>query len=148
MSLLEWFLEPANPGPVGKVEVNPPEPDDDGEPPKKWLIYLAAIIGLCFAGIGLYWIINNLLYEGPVRTLGKLFLFGLYIAISLFIKPSPDHSNIGWMGGLIDHAFRISDDYNRLLLFTQIILLPGKLIAYCLAMSWITAIHLFKMRNK
>ena len=37
--------------------------------------------------------------------------------------------NIGWLGGLMDHPFRYSDDINRGLLGLKLILMPGRLIA-------------------
>lgn len=113
MSLLEWIFEPSNPGPVGVIEVNKPEPEDDDEPPKKWLIYISAVIGFFMAAAGLYWIVNNLLEEGAERSVIKLSFFALYLAISYFVRTAPDTTNVGWLGGLVDHPFRISDDYNR-----------------------------------
>ena len=148
MSLLEWLFEPANPGPVGKVEINSLKQDDDPEPPRKWLIYIAAVVGLCFAGFGVYWILNTLIHIGPVRTLGRLGLVVLYLATGLLVRPAPDTTNMGWLGGLMDHPFRISDDFNRLLLFTQVILFPGKVIAYCLGMCWMVGWRLFRNLNR
>lgn len=34
-----------------------------------------------------------------------------------------------WLGGLIDHPFRYSDDINRLLIFLSLLLLPGRMVA-------------------
>lgn len=31
----------------------------------------------------------------------------------------PDYNNIGWLGGLIDHPFRFSNDINRNLIFIK-----------------------------
>ena len=148
MSLVEWFFEPVNPGPVGKVEINPPQPDDDGDPPRKWFIYLVVVTGLLLAGLGLYWAFRNASYDGAKIILLKLSCFALYILISQSITATPESTNIGWLGGLIDNPFRISDDFNRWILFLQIILLPGKLIAYSLVMSSILIQHLYKKFKK
>jgi len=150
MGLLEWFLESGNPGPVGKVEINRSEPDggDDGEPPKKWLVYIAVLIGLFLAATGLYWVFNNSNNESTERMLTKFGYLVLYVIIGHFIRAAPDHSNVGWLGGLVDNPFRISDDYNRWLLFAQIALLPGKFIAYGLVMSWLIGKHLYMKFKK
>lgn len=148
MSFLEWFLEPTNPGPVGKVEMNAPEPDDDGEPPKKWLIWLVITIGLFLVGISLYWVFYNLLYVGAKPVLFKLCGLALYVIISHSLTVKPDYSNMGWLGGLVDNPFRISDDYNRWLAFFQAILVPGKLIAYSLIMSWLIGRYLYRRIKK
>lgn len=147
MSFLEWFLEPANPGPVGNIEVTPPEPDDD-EPPKKWLILLAMGIGVILASISLYWVFYDLAYVGAVPVLFKLCWLILYSLISHSVTATPDYTNVGWLGGVIDNPFRISDDYNRLLVYIQVILLPGKLIAYSLVMSWFLGRHFYKKLKK
>lgn len=147
MSFLEWFLEPTNPGPVGKVEVNPPEPDDD-EPPRKWLIWLAITLGFVLVGIGLYWVCYNLPDTGIEPVLFKLSWLTIYVLISHFVKVTPDYTNVGWLGGLIDNPFRISDDYNRWLALFQAVLLPGKLMAYSLVMSWLIGRHIYKRYKK
>ena len=145
MGLLEWFFESGNPGPVGKVEINSPEPDDDNnEPPGKWLIYIMVVIGLSLAVVGLYWVFDNLHDGGFRRSLLRFCLFTLYVVVGHFIRPAPDHTNVGWLGGLVDNPFRISDDYNRWLLLAQISLIPGRLIAYSLLMSWLIGRHFYK----
>jgi amino acid transporter len=142
MSLLEWFLESKNPGPVGKVKINSSEPDD-GEPPRKWIIWVVVVIGLVLTGMGLYWVFYNTRIQGAKPILIKLCCFALYVLISHSVTATPDHTNMGWLG-VIDNPFRISDDFNRWLLFIQIILLPGKLVAYSLAISWLLGQHLYK----
>lgn len=53
----------------------------------------------------------------------------VYLFIAYFVNPKPDTSNLGWCGGLMDNPFRISDDFNRSLLFFAVILYPGRLLA-------------------
>lgn len=60
----------------------------------------------------------------------------LYSSAGYFILPDPDYTNVGWLGGLIDNPFRVSDDLNRMLLFIMILLMPGRLIATTFV-SWI-----------
>jgi hypothetical protein len=147
MGLLEWFFESSDPGPVGKVEINSPE-SDGGEPPRKWLIWLTVVIGLCLAGTALYWVFHDLPYGGARPALTRLSCLALYIVLSHFINVAPDTRNLGWLGGAVDNPFRISDDFNRWLLFIQILLLPGKLVAYSLVISWLFGRHLYKNLKK
>jgi len=143
MSLLEWFFESSNPGPVGDVNINTPDPDDGG-PPKKWFVWITVVIGLIVTGGVMYWLFHNFADEGIHYIILKCCYLTLYVVISYFVNFTPDHTNIGWLGGLIDNPFRISDDFNRWLLFAQIILLPGKLIGYSLVMSWLIGRYYYK----
>ena len=52
-----------------------------------------------------------------------------YVIVAHVVRIHPDTSDLGLFGGLIDNPFSISDDINRLMLFFQILLLPGRLIA-------------------
>lgn len=144
MSLIEWLFESANPGPVGKVEVNQEEPDDGGKPPKKWLIYLLTLIGLLLAGVGFYWVLYPRPHDSAGTIIVRLCCFALYVVISHLVSVKPESTNLGWAGGLIDNPFRISDDYNRLLLLSQVLLLPGKFIAFGLIMGWLIGCHFFR----
>nr|WP_295928256.1 hypothetical protein [uncultured Dyadobacter sp.] len=144
MSLVEWLFESANPGPVGKVEVNQEEPGDGGKPPQKWLIYAATLIGLFLACVGLYWVGYHRPNDSAGTILVRLCCFALYVVTSHFVNAAPETTNVGWAGGLIDNPFRISDDYNRLLVLLQVFLLPGKLIAYGLIIGWLLSRHFFK----
>ena len=148
MSFIEWFLEPVNPGPIGKLEISSPEPDDNDKPPRKWLIWLAVVIGLLLLGVGLYWVFHNVFYVDAKSTILKLCNLALYILVGHLVTAKPNYTNVGWLGGVIDNPFRISDDYNRWLVFIGFILLPGKLVAYSLVMSWLLSRHLYKKLSK
>ncbi|MPR37305.1 hypothetical protein GBK04_29250 [Cytophagaceae bacterium SJW1-29] len=149
MSFIEWFLEPANPGPIGKLGLNSPESDDDDDkPPRKWLIWLAVVVGLILFGVGLFWAFQDLSHRAALPIISRLCYLALYILIGHLITAKPNYTNVGWVGGLIDNPFRISDDYNRWLVFIKAILLPGKLIAYSLIMSWHLSKHLYNKLNK
>ncbi len=147
MSLIDGFLESENPSPVGKIEFNSPEPDDD-EPPEKDLIWLAITIGLILVGIGLYWTFYNLSYGNSWQVSVKLCGLVLYVMISYSLRVKPDYSNVGWLGGLMDNPFRISDNFNRWLVYLQALLVPGKLIVYSLLMSWVVCQHGWKRFRK
>lgn len=56
-----------------------------------------------------------------------------YVLISAIVNVNPDHSDMGYFGGMMNNPFRISDDINRFLLWLQIMLMPGKLIAWSVA---------------
>ena len=148
MSLLEWFFEPTNPGPVGNVEIDSPEEPDDQEPPRRWLIWLAIAIGLLLCGVGLWWVFYNLRYVSSGQIVLKLCWLTLYILASYKITARPDYSNVGWLGGLFDNPFRISDDYNRWLIYLQVLLLPGKLMAYSVVLTWFIGQQFYKKIKK
>lgn len=147
MSLFEWFLKPTNPGPVGSVNVDTPE-SDDGKPPKKWSVWLTSAVGLFVTGVGLYWVFYNLSYAGAGPVILKLCCLTLYVLISHRITAKPDYTNVGWLGGLFDNPFRISDDANRWLIYLQALLFPGKLMAYSVVISYLVVKHLYKRRKK
>ncbi|PMD90772.1 hypothetical protein BWI97_22625 [Siphonobacter sp. BAB-5405] len=148
MSLLEWLLEPANPGPVGTVKVNTPDPDNKGRRPQKWLVWVAMVAGLILVSVSLYGVFYEAGDGGIQPVLIKLSCLVAYMLIGHFVDATPDYTNVGWLGGLIDNPFRISDDFNRLLLFTQALLLPGKLMAYSLIITWLIGKRLYKKLKK
>ena len=63
-------------------------------------------------------------------------VISLYLFASFWISAKPNYENIGWLGGLINHPFRISDNFNRGLIFLQIILFPGKLLSQGIVVLW------------
>lgn len=144
MSLIEWLFESVNPGPIGKLEINQEDPDDSGKPPKKWLIYAVTLIGLLLAGIGFYWVFHNGPHDGAGTVIVRLCCFAVYVLTSHLSNSTPESTNMGWAGGLIDNPFRVSDDLNRLLLLLQVLLLPGKLIAFSLIIGWLLSRRFFK----
>ncbi|HPE35838.1 MAG TPA: hypothetical protein PK625_01710 [Spirochaetales bacterium] len=61
---------------------------------------------------------------------GLLYLgLGAYLVASYFIKAKPNTSDLGMLGGLVDHPFKYTDDVNRALLFLKIALAPGKFVS-------------------
>ena len=125
MSLFEWLGESINPGPVGNIEAG----ESSLEPRKMkriWVILLSVLCVLLFAFIN--WCINRA--DSSATRWGLRIGFIVYLVIASQITPKPDSSNMGFLGGLIDHPFRISDDINRFLLLFYILLLQGKMIIF------------------
>lgn len=52
-----------------------------------------------------------------------------YVAIAHVVRIHHDPGDLGLFGGLLDNPFSLSDDVNRLMLFLQVLLLPGRLVA-------------------
>jgi len=123
MGLFEFFGEYLNPGNVGNIEKVDPNQLKKG----KGMLIFKSILSVAIL-IGVYILIFGLKFQfkGFLIYVGIIFV---YCLISYWIVPRPDYSNIGWLGGLMDHPFRYSDDLNRMLIFLLVILYPGRLIS-------------------
>ncbi|MEQ1565913.1 MAG: hypothetical protein ABMA64_09775 [Myxococcota bacterium] len=124
MSLFEWLGESANPGSAGRLDVH-----GDGPIRTVWIGFAVLrflfTVGLFVAvGVGAAVAAADL-RVGLAAAAGYL----LYLFLGYFVRPKPDLSNLGLFGGLIDHPFRWSDDWNRSLLFWSVVLLPGYVLA-------------------
>ncbi len=60
----------------------------------------------------------------------------IYIAAAATMTPDYDSTNLGWAGGLIDNPFSFEDDFNRFGLGLTILLIPGKVVCWTLAVTW------------
>ena len=121
MGLFEWIGESFNPGPVGTVER---DVENDWQPRNKFIIWLLTVLGIGMFSFFLWGVLQwNNKWEGVL-------LLTLYLFLSWFLTPKPDHRNMGWFGGTIDNPFRISDDFNRAQLFFAAFLIPGKIILH------------------
>lgn len=125
MSLFEWIMEPYNPGPIGSLDFEPRERSDRSRAAVLTTFTIsAAVLGGALIGMSrLGWV-----FDGRSLAIATG-LTGLYLIAGYFIRPSPDTSNLGWCGGLIDNPFRYSDDFNRILLFLWLALLPGRFLS-------------------
>lgn len=121
MSLLEWFLERRNPGPIGSVDVEP-EPPYAGRPIVTVLRAMVAIVVV--GGLGV------LAYRSEDPMVALLFL-ALYLLIGYLMRVVPDMSNTGLLG-FIDHPFRWSDDANRFLVGLQVAFFPARFSVFAL----------------
>jgi hypothetical protein len=121
MSLFEWIGERFNPGPIGTIKRNE---DQSWQPKNKVVSWILTLLG-----IGLFGIFSWAILQWEKPWLGFL-LLAVYLLLARLLSPKPDTRNVGWFGGLVDHPFRISDDFNRWLLFFAVFLLPGKVVLY------------------
>ena len=124
MGFLEWLGDAIKAGPVGYIQTGSRAGDARWQPRARWLIWLLTLIGLGFLG-GLIYLVAS----GKDLITSILFAV-IYLVVAWFFTPVPDHTNIGWAGGLINNPFRFSDNANRFLAFLAVVLLPGKLIVY------------------
>jgi len=86
-----------------------------------WQVLGRAIVSA--AGLALL-----LTYVGIPHGLGATLACLAYVVVGTLLRPEPDLSNVGLLGGLIDHPFRLSDDVNRFLIFLLVFLWPGRVI--------------------
>jgi hypothetical protein len=125
MSLFEWLGESFNPGPVGSVDFGG---RSRGNRPRVWVLVCFGL-AVMLLGLWIYFVLG--VWEvwsaaGLVRiALGTV----LYLLLGYIAHPKPDHSNIGWMGGMFDNPFRYSDDINRFLIFMTALFLPGRFVS-------------------
>ena len=121
MSLLELFGEEQDPGPMG--DFHGEEPPRQTRP--RWVLILRAAIGLAMIAAPL--VIASV---GAPFSLGHVGLVAMflvvYLGLAYYLRPTPDYSNMGWLGGVIDDPFRYSDDVNRFLWFLKLVLWPGR----------------------
>lgn len=126
ISLLEWFGEAYDSGPMGEVKFGRWE----STPRTRGAVTLCFGGSLLAVGVLCDWII----YSSPPATrwgnlVIALFVIVLYGVAGYFIRPKPNIHNLGWAGGLLDNPFRYSDDWNRLLLGVYLFLWPGRFVA-------------------
>ena len=125
MSLFEWLGESFNPGPVGSVDFGG---QSRGSRPRIWVL---VCFGLAVLLLG-FWIylVLGVWEVWSAAELGGIALGTvLYLLLGYAVHPKPDHSNVGWLGGLLDNPFRYSDDINRSLIFLTALLLPGRFVS-------------------
>lgn len=135
MSLLEWIAERFNPGPVGTVRQGISK--ERWQPQGKFLVWLLTIIGV---GLFVFALMSILQSEYVWQW---LLAFIGYLLLAFWLSPQPDQSNMGWLGGLVNNPFRISDNVNRMLFWFALFLLPGKLILYA-TQTIINTIRVFR----
>ena len=126
MSLFEWLFESPNPRP--DESMGPQTSRTKNQPPILIILYL--LLAISALGIPFYlanfptnWQQNWGLYLGIWS--GEI----IYLILGFFVQPEPDTEDMGWFGGLINNPFRITDNFNRFLLFLKLLLLPGRLVA-------------------
>jgi hypothetical protein len=117
MGILEAIGEWISPGPIGSVRVGRPAP------PRRptWMMVAHAVMSVIALAV-------LLVFAGVPHGAGGILGCLGYVAAGTVLRPNPEFSNIGWLGGLIDHPFRWSDDVNRFLILLLMILWPGRFI--------------------
>lgn len=125
MGLFEWIGESFNPGPIGSMDI--------GAKNRTFRTNGVVLLRLFFALIligAVYYLTFSGFYELTIKnaTIVSGILLA-YLIIGYFVRPEPDTSNLGWLGGLMNNPFRFSDDINRFLIFLKIALLPGSFLA-------------------
>ena len=125
MSLFEWLGESFNPGSVGSVDVGGQNRSDRS----RAMVIVSFLLATALLGGWVYLVLA--VFE--VRSAAGLVAIGVatlvYLGLGYFVHPKADTSNLGWLGGTMDHPFRYSDDLNRGLLGLMIVLLPGRFVS-------------------
>jgi hypothetical protein len=70
-----------------------------------------------------------LLADGMVEMLGGILGLAIYLCLGYVFRPKPNLENLGWFGGLMDNPFRLSDGYNRFLVWLFVLFLPGRFVS-------------------
>lgn len=133
MGLFEWFGEVRNTQPRGSIGKGSGFP----EPPYNNVAWIWGVIATSLVLLLYYKTVFQGIdvFNWPDRLLGFI-LISSYLWVSYWVFVKPNYENVGWLGGLIDHPFRISDDYNRFLIFLQLLLFPGKFLSQGMVVLW------------
>lgn len=143
MSIFEWFFERNNPAPTGNFESRHYYLDW----PRIWII-VAGLLSVIFVGFIIYAICFNYFYnfEPGTALFNSILIIG-YLSVSYFIYPKPNTENMG-IFGFIDNPFRYTDDVNRFLMWSQILLFPGKIIAIPIVNLWFVIMTIKNNKNQ
>jgi len=60
----------------------------------------------------------------------------IYLMAAATTTPTYDDTNLGWFGGMMDNPFSFEDDANRMGLYLALFLLPGKVVAATVKLTW------------
>ena len=128
MSFFEWLGESYDPGPSGDTQFGARE---RGRQTRR------GVLVRVFVSLGLLGLLGFIMYhQMGIREFQTYRNAGVgvmvYSLIAYFVHPEPDTSNVGFLGGLVDHPFRYSDDVNRILIFLLLVLLPGRFLSEAL----------------
>ncbi len=125
MSLYEYWCEQYDPQPVGSVELNTEHIAQRNE----WAVLLKVIAAFAMTA-GLFWLPFHFLpLTGWHSVAVASGIVLIYVGLAFFFVPRANTDNMGWLGGMVDDPFHISDDWNRSLMFYYAVLGPGRFIA-------------------
>ena len=92
---------------------------------ERWRAHPALVVACTFVSIaaliGAVWL---LLPYGW----GALAALAVYLLVAILVRPNPDLHDLGYMNGMVDNPFRISDDMNRALWIFKLALWPGRFV--------------------
>lgn len=136
MSFFEWLGESDDPGPSGEAQFGARQ---RGRQTRR------GVLVRVFVSLGLLGLLGFIMYhQMGIREFQTYRNTGVgvmvYSLIAFFVHPEPDTSNVGFLGGLVDHPFRYSDDVNRILIFLLLVLLPGRFLSE----AWVDLIRLIR----
>ncbi len=141
MGLLEWFSESNNPHRIGEIKSREASKKED---PINWL---ALMFGQAFFWTCFYFILKfSHETNGSIDVKWLLIVAGFFISyllIGYFFDVQPDYDNVGLLGGVFDHPFRYTDDFNRFLIFLKVIFFP----AYIMSKSWVELWRCWKQNS-
>ncbi len=128
MRVLEYLGESLDPRPMGSVGLG----DDDTSrgAPSLTSVLVRAVAAAALVGGLLYFLRVHLGWGGETRVWVGASV--TYVGLGYLLRPRPDTSNMGWLGGLVDDPFHYSDDVNRFLLFLAVVLYPGRFVGQAL----------------
>jgi hypothetical protein len=122
MSLLRWLREERWRGSIGTFDWKPPAPHPG--PPSRILVRGAIAVTL-LAILAYLFLDSVATTESPVITASVIFAYGI---LAFWTDARPARDNMGAWGGLFDQPFRASDDYNRVLAVTALLVWPGRFV--------------------
>lgn len=129
MGLIEFIGELIRPGKIGTVDITKREKEK-----RIGMLIVKTILSIAIVTV-LYYLIFAISFNIK-ELIVFIAVMVVYSVAGYFILPKPDYSNVGWLGGVFNNPFRISDNVNRMLFFIMVILMPGRLISTTV-LSWI-----------
>lgn len=129
MGLIEIIGEMIKPGKMGTIDITKRKREKH-----IGMLIVKTILSIAFV-TGLYYLIFGFTFHRK-ESLIFVAVIAVYSIAGYFILPKPDYTNVGWLGGIFNNPFRISDNINRMLIFAMVILMPGRLISSTI-LSWI-----------
>ncbi len=125
MSLFEWLGESIDPGEVGGVGGGGRARGHRS----RTSVLVCLAVALTALGVAVWMLWRPFDAGAAGRTLPFVIGSSVYLLAGYFIHPEPNMDNVGWMGGMMDNPFRISDDVNRMLIGALLLLWPARFIA-------------------
>lgn len=120
MGLIEIIGEWIAPGPIGTVHLERPRVARRS----RWLMLTHGVFAVVVLGAALF-AIGRL---GGLAAIAGIVAVCSYVVLGTVLRPRPDMTNLGWLGGMFDNRLRYSDDANRFLLWLVVLRWPAVFI--------------------